>query len=171
MHGQFPSASSMILQLKKKLPLGTLHFEGRISTDTGCIMSSRRRRKAPGSMSKANSSVSRRVSRAFRIAVSHFLLDVYAMGSGKASFSTFSPRQWYLSERLLSTLRRLMEVITANLLARNLSKQFFHAHAEAGSHLLWGAFPRTQRPCPLPAPSCTERQGTRDRAMTKSKKC
>ena len=58
-----------------------------------------------------------------------------------------------------------------DLLARNLSDQFCHAHAEAGSQLLWWAFPRPQRPCSLPAPSYTERQGTRDRAMTKSKKC
>ena len=58
-----------------------------------------------------------------------------------------------------------------DLLACNLFDQFYHAHAEAGSHLLWETFPRPQRPCPLPAPSCTERQGTRDTAMTKSQKC
>ena len=58
-----------------------------------------------------------------------------------------------------------------DLLACNLFDQFYHAYAEAGSHLLWETFPRPQRPCPLPAPSCTERQGTRDTAMTKSQKC
>ena len=98
-----------------------------------------------------------------------FSLGCTRGGSGKVSASTFSPRQRYLSKRFISTLRRLMDLST-RAAGPNLSDQFFHAHAEAGSHLLWGAFPRPQRPCPLPAPSCMERQGTRDRAMTKSKK-